>query len=332
MQVQHISLLLNIPLLIIGFFLLNRGSGMLVDGAVSIARKGKLPESMISFTVVAFGTSLPKIFTVLLAAYNGYFDLVMGTIIGSCIFNLIGILSITGFFRPIRANKNTASIGLLFLAAAICLLYIVANTSIFNSAASSTLMINRSEAIIILIAFIFFMTYGYFNVKKHHAIWFDEAASEEEISYYALWFSVLLILIGITGLVAGGVLVVDNLIDISRKFNLSQRFLGQFVLAIGGSVVMLYWMMITKQNRSKFEVSNLVGQNILNILGMLGVAACIQPIHYNTTFNVDIFILGGIVLIISVLLWMGKKLTLNLWKCRFLFTLLIVYVLYIFLR
>jgi len=39
MQVQNISLFLNIPLLVVGFFLLNRGSGMLVDGASSIARK-----------------------------------------------------------------------------------------------------------------------------------------------------------------------------------------------------------------------------------------------------------------------------------------------------
>ncbi|MFN8294770.1 MAG: hypothetical protein U0T69_01175 [Chitinophagales bacterium] len=329
MQLQNISLLLNIPLLLIGFFLLNRGSGMLVDGGSSIARRLQLPESMISFTVVAFGTSLPKIFTVLLAAYNGYFDLVIGTIIGSCIFNFLGILSITGFFRPIRANKNTATIGILSLVMSSVLLLFVANKNIFSSDASS-FIIDKPEAFILLIAFVLFMTYGYFNVKKHHTIWFNE--EEEEPSYYAVWFSIILILVGIIGLIAGGVLVVDNLIDISRKFDLSQRFLGQFILSLGGSFVMLYWMMITKSNQSKFEVSNLVGQNMLNILGMLGVAAFIQPIQYNTVFNLDIFILIGISLLIMAMLWMGRKLTLNLWKCRFLFFLLLLYVLYLFIR
>lgn len=333
MQIQHISLLLNIPLLLIGFFLLNRGAGMLVDGASSIARRLHFPETMIGFTIVAFGTSLPKLFTVLLAAYNGYSDLVIGTIIGSCIFNLIGILSITGFFRPIRSNKYTASIGLLFLIVAIALFFLVANKQLMPlDAPAPTLLITRTEAIVLLSFFVIFMLYGYFNVQRHHKIWFDEIAQTHDLTYYAWWISLLLILIGIVGLVAGGVLVVNNLIDISRKFDLSQRFLGQFVLSFGGSAVMLYWLMITHQNKSKFELSNLVGQNVLNIVGMLGVAACIQPIVYNPIFNLDIYILIAIVFIVSGLLWMGKKLTLNIWKCRLLFLLLLIYIAYLFMR
>jgi len=223
MQLQHISLLLNIPLLLIGFFLLNRGTGMLIDGAASVARRCRLPESIISFTVVAFGTSLPKVFTVLLAAYNGYYDLVIGIIIGSCIFNLLGILSITGFFRPIRTNKNTAFIGTMSSIASAALLYGVTNYQILSFSAHDYL-ISRNEAYILLVAFVAFMTYGYFNVKNHHVIWFNE--SEETHSYYVVWFSLLLIVVGVIGLIAGGVLVVDNLIDISRKFDMSQRFLG----------------------------------------------------------------------------------------------------------
>ena len=95
---------------------------------------------------------------------------------------------------------------------------------------------------------------------------------------------------------------------------------------------MLYWLMITHQNKSKFELSNLVGQNVLNIVDMLGVAACIQPIVYNPIFNLDIYILIAIVFIVSGLLWMGKKLTLNIWKCRLLFLLLLIYIAYLFMR
>lgn len=329
MQIQHLTLLLNIPLLFIGFFLLNRGSGLLIDGTASIARRLQIPESMISFTVVALGTSLPKAFTVLLAAYNGYFDLMLGTIIGSCIFNLLGVLSITGFFRPIRANKNTASIGIMSVVISALLLFVLINYPTF-SVTSQTLFITKNNAIILLIAFVIFMTYGYFNIKNHQTIWFDETEIETP-TYYAVWVSFLLIIVGIVGLVAGGVLVIDNLIDVSRKYNMSQRFLGQFVLSLGGSIVMMYWIMITKTHRSKFEVSNLLGQNMLNLLGILGVAAFIQPIQFNPRFNVDIFILIGGTLLIAVLLWMGNKLTLNLWKCRFLFFLFLLYILYLFI-
>lgn len=329
MQLQNITLLLNIPLLLIGFFLLNRGAGLLVDGSSSIARKLNLPEAMVSFSIVAFGTSLPKFFTILLAAYNGYYDLVFGTVIGSCIFNLLGVLSITGFFRPIRANKYTSTVGMLSLVLSSILLFIIANKSLF-AAPAINLSVTKNEAIVLSVCFVLFMTYGYFNVKKHHVVWFTEA--EQKPTSYALWFSLVMIFVGIIGLIAGGVLVVDNLIDISRKFDISQRFLGQFILSVGGSFVMLYWIMITKSNESKFEVSNLIGQNMLNILGMLGIAAFIQPMHYNPAFNLDIFILIGITLLIMAMLWFGRKLTLNLWKCRFLFLLLLIYILYLFLR
>lgn len=329
MRIQYLSLFLNIPLLLIGFFLLNRGSGMLVDGSSSIARKLKLPESMISFTVVAFGTSLPKLFTVFLAAYNGYFDLVLGTVLGSCIFNFLGILSITGFIRPIRANKSTATIGILSLVFSALLLYVLGNSSFFEPSATG-LLISKKEAFVLLLVFVLFMVYGYFNVKKHHTIWFSEG--EVTPAYYVVWFAVFLIVVGFIGLIAGGVLVVDNLVDISRKFGLSQRFLGQFILSLGGSFVMLYWLMMTKTNQQKFEISNLIGQNMLNLLGMLGISAFIQPLQYNTSFNIDIGILVAVALLMMGLLWMGRKLTLNLMKCRFLFFLLLVYVAYLFVQ
>ncbi len=328
MEVRNISLLLNIPLLFIGFFLLNRGAGMLVDGGSSIARKLKLPETMISFTIVALGTSLPKLFTVFLAAYNGYFDLAVGTIIGSCIFNLLGVLSIAGFFRPIRSNRNTALFGFLGLLFSTILVYFLANYQMGHSAANYS--ITKMEAIVLCVGFVIFMTYGYFNVKQHHAIWFTETEVEQHA--YPIWFSVILLLVGILGLVAGGVLCVDNLVDISRKYHLSQRFLGQFILSVGGSFVMLYWLMITKTNQSKFELSNLIGQNMLNLLAMLGVAAFIQPIVFNPSFNIDLFILLGVSILMMVLLWIGKKLTLNLWKCRFLFLLMLFYITYLFVR
>jgi len=302
---------------------------MLVDGSASIARRMNLPESMVSFSVVAFGTSLPKLFTVLLAAYNGYYDLVFGAVIGSCIFNLLGVLSITGFFRPIRANQYTSTIGMFFLVISSVLLYFVANKSLFG-VATSVLSITKTEAFVLIICFLLFMLYGYFNVKKHHVVWFNE--TDEKPAFYAAWFAVILMIAGVVGLIAGGVLVVDNLVDVSRKFEISQRFLGQFILSVGGSFVMLYWIMITKSNEAKFEVSNLIGQNMLNILGMLGISAFIQPMQYNQAFNIDIFILIGITILITALLWFGKKLTLNLWKCRFLFLLLLLYVLYLFYR
>ncbi|MCB9034886.1 MAG: hypothetical protein H6553_13700 [Chitinophagales bacterium] len=329
MLYKYLTLLLNIPLLLIGFFLLNRSAGFFVDGASSIARKIKLPESMISFTIVALGASLPKLFTNILAVMNGYDDLVIGNVIGSNIFNLLGIIGIVGLYRPIRANRYTLFIGIPFSILSVVLLYLLSNNILFGTK-SIVLGLSNFDGYILLIGFIGFMTYGYFNVKKHNAIWFEE--SHQKIEHYAIWFAVLMFIIGLIGLYAGAILVVDNLIDISRKYHLSQRFLGQFVLALGGSFTMLWWTLNFKTHQSKFEVSSLIGTNVLNIFGMLGVCAVIAPMAYNTSFNIDIYILIAISILLMLFLWTGKKLNLSLAKCRFLVLLLIVYMVYLFVR
>ena len=210
------------------FFLIEQGSGMLVDGSrFSVARRLKLPESMISFTVVALGTSLPKFYLLfcLFGERPMDLDLALGTILGSCIFNFLGVLSITGLSRPIRVTKNTATIGILSLVSAALLLYFMANKTFFPPAPAQ-LFISKYEAAILILMFFIFMTYGYFNVKKHHVIWFSEG--EEPPAYYVLWFSIILMIVGFIGLVAGGVFVVDNLIDISKKMISRKNFSGNF--------------------------------------------------------------------------------------------------------
>jgi cation:H+ antiporter len=325
------SLLLNIPLLIIGFFLLNRGSGMLVDGASSLARRFGVAESVIHFSIVALGTSFPKLFTNILAAKNGYFDLVIGNIIGSNIFNLLGIVGITGLSRPIRSSRYTLFLGIPLSIISYVLFFLLANERFpFRDPGGGSYVFSKSDSIFLLIGFVMFMTYAYFNVRKHHGDWF--ADEQEPLKYYPAWFAVILFLVGIIGLCAGAILVVDNLIDVSRKFDMSQRFLGQFVLAFGGSISMLWWTLKIRASRTRTELSSIIGTNVLNILGMLGLCALLNPVQYNTRYNLDIYLLMGISLLIMAFLWMGKKLLLKKWKCQVLVALLVLYAGYLFLR
>ncbi len=327
MEFKHLSLFLNIPLLLIGFFLLNRGAGMLIDGSTSILRKISVPETAINFTAIAFGTSLPKLFTVLLSAYNGYTDLVIGTILGSCIFNLIGVLAIVGLTRPIRTHLTTATIGIATLLFSTVLFYFLANDVLISN--RSGINFSRTDGYILLAGFVLFMTYGYFNIKKHHTIWFTDEQPEQH--FYPVWFAIILILVGILGLVAGGVLCVNNLIDISQKYHISQKFLGQGILSVGGSFVMLYWIISTKSHSSKFELSNLIGLDMLNLLGMTGATALIMPFAYNKVFNFDVLLFFCITILLLLLLWMGKKLTITKAKAKLLLVVLLLYLVYLFL-
>ncbi len=84
-----------------GFVVLFLGAGWLVDGASAIARQSGISEAVIGLTIVAVGTSLPELATSVLAAYRGKTDVALGNIVGSNIFNILGILGIASLITPI---------------------------------------------------------------------------------------------------------------------------------------------------------------------------------------------------------------------------------------
>jgi len=77
------------------------GARLLVDGAVAIARDHALSEAFIGLTIVAVGTSLPELATSPIAALRRQSDIAIGNIVGSNIFNVLGILGLTAIITPV---------------------------------------------------------------------------------------------------------------------------------------------------------------------------------------------------------------------------------------
>ncbi|OAN72675.1 hypothetical protein A8B78_19535 [Jannaschia sp. EhC01] len=91
---------------IVGLVLLIGGAQALVSGAVDIAEAFGVPPSVIGLTVVAIGTSLPELAASLSAAVRGQGGLALGNIVGSNIFNVLGILGITALVHPIAVPPS----------------------------------------------------------------------------------------------------------------------------------------------------------------------------------------------------------------------------------
>ena len=89
-----------------GLIALMVGARLLVDGAVSIARGYGISEAFIGLTIVAVGTSLPELATSLIAAFRRQSEIAIGNIVGSNIFNVLGILGVTGLIAPIRVASR----------------------------------------------------------------------------------------------------------------------------------------------------------------------------------------------------------------------------------
>lgn len=88
-------------LLLLGLLLLALGARVLTEGAVALARGLGVPELVIGLTLVALGTSLPEVAASLVAALKREPDIALGNIVGSNIFNILGILGLTALVQPL---------------------------------------------------------------------------------------------------------------------------------------------------------------------------------------------------------------------------------------
>ena len=95
--------------LVVGLIILPMSSEFLVDGAVFIARSLEVSETVIGLTIMAFGTSLPELMTSLIAARRGKADVALGNVLGSNIFNILGILGITAMVYPFSIHLDEMS-------------------------------------------------------------------------------------------------------------------------------------------------------------------------------------------------------------------------------
>tara|TARA_R110001606_G_scaffold155122_3_gene296956 strand:+ start:929 stop:1948 length:1020 start_codon:yes stop_codon:yes gene_type:complete len=107
-QAQY-GLFLGLVIAVIGLVAVIIGARLLVDGGVSIARDFGISETIIGLTIVAVGTSLPELATTAVAAYRGKSDVALGNIIGSNIFNVLGILGVTALVQPFSVRGNTGA-------------------------------------------------------------------------------------------------------------------------------------------------------------------------------------------------------------------------------
>jgi cation:H+ antiporter len=99
-----------------------------VTGAITVARLAGLSETVIGLTIVAIGTSLPELVATLMAALKGRSDVAFGNIVGSNIYNILGILGVTALVNPIPIPADMGLVDWIALIGSVILLMIFAMT------------------------------------------------------------------------------------------------------------------------------------------------------------------------------------------------------------
>ncbi|WGH80441.1 calcium/sodium antiporter [Jannaschia ovalis] len=110
----------------LGFAGVLLGAELLVRGAIATARDFGVSEAVIGLTIVAVGTSLPELATSVMAVRKGRGDLALGNVLGSNVFNLLGILGVTALVVPFAAPPRFAALDLPVMVATVALMLALA--------------------------------------------------------------------------------------------------------------------------------------------------------------------------------------------------------------
>lgn len=107
----------------LGVVVLGLGASLTVNGAIGLARLAGLSERVIGLTIVAAGTSLPEVVASLVSTVRGRDDIAIGNVIGSSIFNLLGILGLSALFSPLPVHESIVRIDSLWMMGVTLLLF-----------------------------------------------------------------------------------------------------------------------------------------------------------------------------------------------------------------
>ena len=284
-------MIVSIFFIIVGFALLILGADWLVNGASSIAKKFHIPEIIIGLTIVSIGTSMPELFVSTTSALEGLSDMSIGNVVGSNLCNLLLILGLSTIIKPVKFQKETRLFEI-----PMCLIFTVIFIVLCNTGGT----INKVEAVLLLLLFLLFITYTIFMAKKQSSQEKQEEVKTQK-KLLPILKDILWIVLGVIGLKIGGDLAVDNAVNIANYFGVSEKIIGLTILAVGTSLPELVTSVTAAiKGNSDIAIGNIIGSNIFNMLLIIGVAAFINPISYNFSYNMDLIVLVVATLILAL--------------------------------
>ncbi len=277
------------------------GADNLVSGSVAIARKYKVSDFVIGAAIVGIGTSTPELCVSLFGAIEGNPDVAIGNVVGSNIFNVLGILGLTAIFFPIAINKENMKFEL-----PVCIgISLLLTVLVFNFFTGNMPVIGRPDGWILLLCFALYMWYSFYRDKKQGAQKTEEDLSEEKPR--PLWIAVLRVIGGLGVLVLSCDFFVDNAVSIAKKLGVNDAFISLTLIACGTSLPELAASVAAAlKKNTQLALGNIIGSNIFNIALILGLCSQVMPLNSSGITAVDYLVMIGAAIIPLVLGIKGK--------------------------
>ena len=274
---------------------------LLVTGSIQIARHFKISTLVVGLTIVAYVTSAPEMFISVGAALNNAHDIALGNVIGSNIANIAFILALVVLISPIPIRNKSIGLDYLVMFLVTILLFIFA----FNG------VIGRFEGICFVIILIVYTVWSITKSKK------QLASEKTEPATMKPFLAVALILVSVLGLYFSSGWFVDGARGIALQWGISERVIAISIVAVGTSMPELIASLVAAfREEADLSVGNIIGSNLFNIAGVLGVSAIVRPLNIgnHSIFISDMVWLFGITIALLLTMLPLTKGKINRWE------------------
>ncbi|MEX1198597.1 MAG: calcium/sodium antiporter [Pseudohongiellaceae bacterium] len=266
------------------------GAEGLVRGSSSLALRAGVSPLVVGLTIVAFGTSSPELVVSIEAALSQQGDIAVGNVVGSNFFNIGIILGLTALLCPIPVHRQIIRLdGPIALGVALLLVVLLLDQSLA-----------RIEGLLLfagILGYIWMSVSLSRREEQADSTTPDGASVASPARHWGL--DVVFILGGLAVLVAGSRLLVEHAISLATDLGIDEAVIGLTIVAAGTSMPELATSVVAAVRRQPdIAIGNVIGSNIFNILGILGLSSLVSPITAPGISLVDY----GMMIVFTVLL------------------------------
>ena len=268
----------EILLFVGGVGVLYFGAEWLVRGSARLAASLGVSPIVVGLTVVSMGTSAPELVISVVASLGGNPDLAIGNVMGSNLANVGLVLGISAILRPLKVSTRVVTrevAVMIFITVALLPL-------IWNS------HLGRLEGLALVTLLVFYLTFVLRTSKTEGAgalNEYGEAATPEGggLSSRTIARDLAFILLGVAGLVLGAFAIRQSAVALAEALGISELVIGLTLVSIGTSLPELATCAVAAlRDQADIAVGNILGSNVFNIAGVLGVTSIISPLDFST--------------------------------------------------
>jgi cation:H+ antiporter len=301
--------MLDFVYLLVGIGLLTAGGEFLIRGALGVSNKIGMSPLLSGLIIVGFGTSMPELVVSVDAALSGQSDIAIGNVVGSNIANILLILGICAAITPLAISPLSLRRDALVVMAASFLFILLA----FDGS------LDIIDAIILLTLLVLYLLWAYWADSKSSVISAEALPSEVHKAVAAeitvipksiVWI-VAEVVGGLVFLISGSQILLKGAIGIAGGLGVSEAVIGLTLVAVGTSLPELtISVMAALRKHADVAVGNVLGSNIFNLLGILGVSAILQPIDVKGRVVVfDQWVMLGVSMLLYLFLFTSRQLS-----------------------